>query len=79
MAPKQELLNEIHNNLEAPNQIARRYAIGKWVSVEERLPEFDENNIFIGSFRFIDGSIVTDAFVDLNEVTHWLEMDLPED
>ena len=75
-----EVLRDMENNME---QLLEPYAIGKWVPVEERLPEerksvitrwSDESLSFITFIYDGDWSL---RGID-NKVTHWLELDMPE-
>lgn len=87
MTPKESLLNDfdcIVKEYTASRQETRRmlkyYAIGKWVPIEERLPEFDDGK-FMGWVRFSDGTIQNDVELDCviqEYASHWLELDLPE-
>lgn len=55
-------------------------AIGRWVSVEERLPEFRAN--YWCGYMVDDGRIEYDirseATFKSGDITHWLELDIPE-
>lgn len=57
-------------------------AIGKWVSVEERLPEFDPLGVWDGYCRVNDGAHSAEASqwdkVSMACCTHWLDLSLPE-
>jgi len=58
------------------------YAIGKWVPVSERLPEFGRSNLWRGTINTHSGRVMnTQCHKDLfgtRYVTHWLELDMPE-
>lgn len=57
------------------------YAIGRWVSVEDRLPEFDDDGHWHGIVMDNDGdqhSCLCLAGIKLSDtITHWLELNLP--
>lgn len=87
MTPREELLGDIDNLVEAYGQSRQetrmtlnKYAIGKWVPVSERLPEFDDGQ-FMGWIRFNDGTLEHDLHSDCmikEYASHWLELDIPE-
>ena len=56
------------------------YAIGRWVSVEERLPEFKSH--YWSGYMIEDGvtkhGIRSKQNFKLGDITHWLELDIPE-
>ena len=58
------------------------YAIGRWVSVEERLPEFDEFGVWEGYARLNNEIKSVEAGqwdeLLLGHTTHWLETDISE-
>ena len=57
-----------------------RMAIGRWVSVEERLPEFKGG--YWSGYMVDDGrtdyGIRSEAWFYTGNTTHWLELDMPE-
>lgn len=70
-------LKQIHDVIALVKQIA----IGRWVSVEERLPEFDTDGHWHGITRDTEGDVhacLCLKGVPLSKTaTHWLELDLP--
>ena len=56
------------------------YAIGRWVPVSERLPEF--KNEYWSGYMIEDGRIINDIRSEVwfitGNATHWLELDIPE-
>ena len=88
MTPKESLLNDfdcIVTEYTASKQETRRmlkyYAIGKWVPVSERLPEFDCRDWWKGLVMPRNGKPVWVTWYeddDADEITHWLELDMPE-
>ena len=85
MTPRQELqiiIDESGDTESLHATICKKYAIGKWVPVSERLPEFGRSNMWSGTFKTDSGRVVTaqchkDVF-GTRYITHWLELDLPE-
>lgn len=92
MTPRKQFLNEIYLIIdgyeETRNAVAgtvKHYAIGRWVSVEERLPEsfgdyhvLDDGAPCVAYFDVFDNSFQTTEYDELHNATHWLELDLPE-
>ena len=86
--PKEELLadmDKIVREWGASRQETRatikRYAVGQWVSVEERLPDRETTGEWRGYAMFMNGEvdIVTwYHYQTSKDITHWLELDLPE-
>jgi len=101
MTPREELIWDFdvcfgdagyHNNKLGPStdetsSVLKYYAIGKWVPVEERLPEF-ELGFFIGYVirrgcslcenSTPESTVIPDwRFAD-GQISHWLEIDMPE-
>ena len=60
--------------------IYEKLAIGRWVPVTERLPEFRAN--YWSGYMIEDGRIEYDirseATFKSGDITHWLELDIPE-
>ena len=56
------------------------YAIGRWVPVSERLPEFKRH--YWSGYMIEDGitkhGIRSKQNFKLGDITHWLELDMPE-
>lgn len=56
------------------------YAIGRWVPVSERLPEFKRH--YWSGYMIEDGitkhGIRSKQNFKLGDITHWLELDIPE-
>jgi len=86
MTPKESLLNDLDcivNEYTASRQETRRmlnrYAVGKWVPVSERLPEFDRNGRWAGCFQS-DTNTYFGVFTChvFQPGYHWLELDIPE-
>lgn len=94
MTPKQKLLHDIGmpDADETLGPIINRYAIGRWVSVEERLP----SDGFMGQCKhYVYGTVLMicqpcdnqfgtvygNGFVSsvcvATEITHWLELEMP--
>lgn len=89
MTPRDKLLHEFdqivdvyHASRQETRATLDHYAIGRWISVEERLPEFNEDGDFQGFVWFKGESkprcdcFHEGLFVGL--ITYWLELDLPE-
>jgi len=85
MTPREELIEDIDHTVEAYGQSRQetrrtlnKYAIGKWVPVSERLPEFDDGRwagflrnddaVFFGRFHY----------KEMMPEYEWLELDIPE-
>ena len=86
MTPREELLEDIDHIVEAYGQSRQetrrtlnKYAIGKWVPVSERLPEFDRNGRWAGRFQSETNTYfgVFSCHV-FQPGYHWLELDVPE-
>ena len=84
MTPRKQLADEIlRTDGRKPTRTLKPYAIGRWVSVEERLPE-DRQTVVTrwdyGAVSFI--TMVKDGkwsfYSNDSKITHWLELDLPE-
>lgn len=84
MTPREELLrvfDTLVDNYHASRQETRamlnQYAIGRWVSVEERLPDRSGCYLFVwegGEPQWID---YTHGLTDGETPTHWLELNMP--
>ena len=84
MAPREELLRDFDalvDNYHASRQETRamlnQYAIGRWVPVEERLPDRSGCYLFVwegGEPQWID---YTHGLTDGETPTHWLELNMP--
>jgi hypothetical protein len=83
MTPREEIANQILETKSGDiTKTLKPFAIGKWVPVSERLPEFGRSNMWSGTFKADSGRVMTaqchkDVF-GTRYVTHWLELDLPE-
>lgn len=87
MSPREELIQKIRAAIKGKKKVSGRsilnqYAIGRWVPVEERLPEFDTDGHWHGITRDTDGDVHACLCLKgiplSNTATHWLELDLPE-
>ena len=60
-------------------ELLEQYAIGQWVPVSGRLPEFDRNGRWAGCFRS-DTNTYFGVFTChvFQPGYHWLELDIPE-
>ena len=65
--------------------ICRTFAIGRWVSVEDRLPDeygyyhvVDDGDDTVAYFDVECRSFHESEHSELFKVTHWLDLDLPE-
>lgn len=87
MTPREELLRDFDalvDNYHASRQETRamlnQYAIGRWVPVEERLPEL--KGFYWSGYMIEDGitkhGIRSKSCFKIGDITHWLELDLPE-
>jgi len=65
------------------NKVLEPFAVGKWVSVDERLPEFGRRSgVWNGYCRSENGGEFCGKHyrhVFESYVTHWLDLDLPSD
>ena len=87
MTQKDKLLNDIGmpDAEETLKPILDGYAIGRWVSVSERLPEFDQGcfggHVIVQGLPGKNGTVESDIFPDdmfaNGEITHWLDLDVP--
>lgn len=83
MKPKEQLANEILETRSGDiTKTLKPYAIGRWVPVEERLPEFKGNPhqhwkglVMPTNKRPLWITWYPDD--DCEEITHWLDLDLP--
>lgn len=90
----ENIIDCVHSTQDTPNHqryphlvrlleatLKTHYAIGRWVPVEERLPEFDEFGVWEGYARLNNGikSIEAGQWDEglLERTTHWLDMDMP--
>lgn len=66
----------------ATELVLKPYAIGRWVPVEERLPEFDDTGTWEGYAQLTNSILSVEAGQWdeslLEHATYWLELDLPE-
>ena len=85
MTPREELIEDIDHTVEAYGQSRQetrrtlnKYAIGKWVPVSERLPEFDDGR-WAGFLRN-DDAVLFGRFhyKEMMPEYEWLELDIPE-
>lgn len=87
MKPRKSLNKILEASIEAggitnPENITEPFAIGRWVSVEERLPDNGarcvvrghDNKLFCAD-HFCNG--IWDKYGYEPTVTHWLDLDLP--
>jgi len=74
-------------SMDETSSVLKYYAIGQWVPVEERLPEF-EQSFFIGYVirrgcslcenSTPERAVLSDWMFAGGEISHWLEIDMPE-
>ena len=76
--PDDEKLAHLVKLLEAT--LKTHYAIGRWVPVSERWPEFKSH--YWSGYMIEDGvtkhGIRSKQNFKLGDITHWLELDIPE-
>ena len=69
-----------HGAAKAISENLNNYAIGRWVPVSERLPEFKRH--YWSGYMIEDGitkhGIRSKQNFKLGDITHWLELDMPE-
>ena len=81
MKPREQLADQIlETSCGDITKTLKPYAIGRWVPVTERLPEFRAN--YWCGYMVDDGRIEYDirseATFKSGDITHWLELDIPE-
>lgn len=73
-----EVLRDMEKNIE---QLLKPYAIGRWVSVDERLPVVDGSGRWAGYTKDLEG-LEAFGLYDYHDLcvfySAWLDLDLPE-